>query len=295
VTIANLALLPDWNSLDSVRRAHSDLELAAIVFFALLVVMEALAHNSTDDKRRHLFDTIGIWFFAIAVICELFAYRYGQRNDFLSASVISSLDIKAGDALDKASQAHDLAQSASNIAGPAKKKAERAEREADSFERKIEFADQHAADAESHLADALQRAVNAEKESLALKAQLANRTLSDDQIGEIKKRLKQFPGQPYTITAYWQSPESLAIANRVQTALVSAGWAYSDEGTKDMLLGGVVGVDIWTHPDADEKTKEAASALADALEREGLQAVSMQENPKSPKTNMISINVGAKR
>lgn len=131
MTIANLALLPNWSSLDSVRRAHSDLELAAIVFFALLVVMEALAHNSADEKRKHLFDTIGIWFFAIAVICELFAYRYGQRNDFLSASVISSLDTKAGDALRKASQAHDLAQSASDIALPAKEKAEKAKGIAD--------------------------------------------------------------------------------------------------------------------------------------------------------------------
>jgi hypothetical protein len=41
VKIMLLAILPNWNSLDSVRQAHSDLELAGLVFFALLVVAEA--------------------------------------------------------------------------------------------------------------------------------------------------------------------------------------------------------------------------------------------------------------
>ena len=101
----NLIVFPNWDSLDSVRRAHSNLELAAIVFFALLVVMEALAHNSKADKRKHRFDSIGIWFFALAVICELSAYRYGQRNDELSGGVISSLDTKATNASGKAAKA----------------------------------------------------------------------------------------------------------------------------------------------------------------------------------------------
>lgn len=86
-----LAILPNWNSLDSVREAHSDLELAGLVFFALLVVAEALAHNSKQEERKHLFDSIGIWFFAIAILCEIAGYWYGQRNDALSEQVISSL------------------------------------------------------------------------------------------------------------------------------------------------------------------------------------------------------------
>ena len=66
-------LIPDWNSLDSVRRAHSDLEAAALVFFALLVVSEALAHLSGNEKRERAFDKIGIVFFAIAVLAEILA------------------------------------------------------------------------------------------------------------------------------------------------------------------------------------------------------------------------------
>ena len=53
VTMMYLAIfLPDWNSLDSVRRAHSDLEATALVFFALLVVFDVLAHLSSEDKKR---------------------------------------------------------------------------------------------------------------------------------------------------------------------------------------------------------------------------------------------------
>jgi hypothetical protein len=94
----HLAILPDWNSLDSVRRAHSDLEAAGLVFFALLVVMEALAHNSKNEHRKHFFDSIGIWFFAIAIFCEIGGFWYGQRNDDLSQQVIGSLDQKTKDA-----------------------------------------------------------------------------------------------------------------------------------------------------------------------------------------------------
>jgi hypothetical protein len=91
-TIMHFAIwLPDWDSLDSVRRVHSDLEIAALVFFALLVVCEALAHLSDDKKKERRFDKIGIAFFALAVLAEIVAYPYGQRNDELSTATISSL------------------------------------------------------------------------------------------------------------------------------------------------------------------------------------------------------------
>ena len=95
------SFLPYWNSLESVRRVHSDLEACALVSFALLVFFDVLAHLSEDghkDKAR-LFEKIGLCFFAIAVLAEIAAYPYGQRNDTLSAEMIGSLDQKARDAL----------------------------------------------------------------------------------------------------------------------------------------------------------------------------------------------------
>jgi hypothetical protein len=104
--------LPDWNSLDSVRRVHSDLEGSALVFFALLVVFEVLSHNSDDKKRERLFDRIGLWFFGVAILSEILAYPYGQRNDAFSAQVIGSLDAKAQDASAAAARAKTTADGA---------------------------------------------------------------------------------------------------------------------------------------------------------------------------------------
>jgi hypothetical protein len=63
--------IPGWNSLDSVRRVHSDLELIAVVFFALLVLFEVLAFLEKEHTKKTLLEKIGLWFFAVAVLAEL--------------------------------------------------------------------------------------------------------------------------------------------------------------------------------------------------------------------------------
>lgn len=136
-----LAILPNWNSLDSVRRAHSDLELAGLVFFALLVVAEALAHNSKQEERKHLFDSIGIWFFAVAVLCEIAGYWYGQRNDDLSEQVIVSLDAKARDAASNASTALSNSKEAEAKSSNAADKAGKAQIKVDAVAKRAEEID----------------------------------------------------------------------------------------------------------------------------------------------------------
>jgi hypothetical protein len=140
----NLAsLLPDWNSLDSVRNAHSHLELWAIWLFVILVVCDVVAHFIEDDRKElaKRFVRFGLLCFALALVAELFAYRYGQRSDELSAGVISSLSQKASAALCDAKAAHDLAQSASTIAKPAKETADKAKVEADAVAKEAEHID----------------------------------------------------------------------------------------------------------------------------------------------------------
>jgi hypothetical protein len=254
-----MSFLPNWNSLDSVRRVHSDLEFAAIVFFAMLVLFDVLAHLAVDKKRETLLERIGLWFFAIAVIAELVAYPYGQRNDTLSADIIGSLDKKASDAATKAgnavtdaAQAESLAQGASEEAGWARSLAEKAE------------------------------------------GAVADRSLTDKQVKDVSGKLSGFGGQPYTVVAYWQSKESVGLANRIHSALENAKWAYSDEGSKAMMLGGVIGVVVLTNSEADERTKQAASALINSLSAIGLKASPLQEPPNVPKNNMIWVRIGGK-
>jgi hypothetical protein len=171
-------------------------------------------------------------------------------------------------------KAEDEASTAQTAASNALALARGARQEADSFEKDIAAAKEAAAKAEAKLAD---------------------RTLTDEQVRSIGGKLKVFGGQTYTVTAYWDSKESLGIANRIHSALLLAEWSFSQEGSKSMMLGGVIGVLVWTHPDADETAKKAADLLVSVLNAEGIEASQRQQNPKNPKTNTISLSVGAKR
>jgi hypothetical protein len=230
--------LPDWNSLDSVRRAHSDLDLAALVFFALLVLFDVLAHFSEGKKRERLLEKIGLCFFAVAVLAEIAAYKYGQRNDALSEGVITSLDAKAKQASSDASQAITIsgtalsqakdalgktgaaegamkgaeneAKNARSAASSAMTLAQGARTEADSFERDIVSAKQQAADAESHLADAMNRANT-------LTAQL-NRITTPRSLPaspELISSLKAFKGTEYMFTGVCGDTECIKLLERV--------------------------------------------------------------------------------
>ncbi len=195
-------ILPDWNSLESVRHVHSYLEAAALVFFAMLVLCDVLAHIYEENNKEKLFTKIGLCFFAIAVFAEIIAYPYGQRNDALSEQVIDSLDDKvqqtkinasralddsgkalnqANDALSRAGKAQDSlgkaekdARGAQSAATSALVLAKGAREEADTFEKDIVLAKKQAADAELHLAEATQRTLRLEK-------QLSWRTITPEQ------------------------------------------------------------------------------------------------------------------
>lgn len=247
-TITHFAsVLPNWNSLESVRRTHSALEAGALVFFALLVVSEALAHLSADKKKENIFDRIGICFFAIAVLAEIAAYPYGQRNDALSERIIGSLDEKARRADSNASkaltdsgtalsQAKDAitktgiaegamktaakeALEAQTAASNALSIAHDARQEADSFEKDILSAKTQAADAESHLADALGQAAQATEElrRLKLPRSLTNATT-------LATGLRAFKGTEYTVIGCFQDQESIGLLVQIDEVLKNAGW-----------------------------------------------------------------------
>jgi hypothetical protein len=149
---------------------------------------------------------------------------------------------------------------------------------------------------ETHLAEQRERAAKAERELLELQQTLADRQLSDKQFKEIIEALRPFSGQEYDVTAYWDSKESLNIAERINQALQIAEWKFLPMTQYRAMLGGVVGIQIWRHPEADTRTIKAAESLIAALLREGLQAEPRIQNPtNNPKHNRISLSIGAKR
>jgi energy-coupling factor transporter transmembrane protein EcfT len=136
----------------------------------------------------------------------------------------------------------------------------------------------------------------AEEERLArrkIETKLADRSLTDAQCITIANKVKSFSGQEFLITAYWDSKESLAIANRIASALNYAGWKYIPHERGSWLFGGVVGVLVYFNPTASERTKKAADILVSALKKEGIISELKQNNPGNV-DNRININVGSK-
>jgi hypothetical protein len=255
VKIMLLAILPNWNSLDSVRRAHSDLELAGLVFFALLVMAEALAHNSKLEKRKHLFDSIGIWFFAIAILCEIAGYWYGQRNDALSEQKIRSLDVLAENAANNASTALGNSKEAETKSSKAADKAGKALTTSKaSIKAAVEAQDRV-------------DAVNEQSDELARKLWqtqywMSGRTLVDRNsfIGTLRK----FKGKEVIFASFVGAPEPWLLCNEFVTAAFNAEMKVIDRCAKDPPSAPVQTGVLVFGPD-DQEIKEFAQIIAGAL------------------------------
>ncbi len=241
------------------------------------------------------------WFLIVAGVAgEWYA---GAKIDDLSARIqgcnearLTEVREQSSDANARASAAYERASKNEKETAATLKEAQQERADAAKALAAAQTARREAEGFKLQIAQANERAANAELETERLRKQVADRTLTDAQIISIGTRLKPFKGQPYTVTAYWDSKESIGIANRIHLSLHDvAQWSYSDEGTKGFMLGGTVGVIVWTHPAAEETTKQAAKALIDALNDEGIEATPKEQNPQNPKSNMIAINVGSRR
>jgi hypothetical protein len=212
---------------------------------------------------------------AIELVCLV-------KTNSLSGQLIGSLadkaeaaDREARTALQNSSTAETEASTAKTDASSALTIASGARQEAATFKEEIKAAKKAAADANQKLAD---------------------RKLTVAQQKTITDKLTQFAGQQYTVTAYWDSKESLNLANNIHFSLKAANWTYDDEGSKSMMLGGMIGIFVACHPEADENTKRATEALVSALQAEGLDVITRTPPTKNnPKNNKIWITVGSKR
>lgn len=215
----NFALvLPDWNSLDSVRAAHNSLELWSIWLFAVLVVCDVIAHLVEDNRKAtaKALERIGLCCFAVAVVAELGAYKYGERNDALSQQVITSLDIKAKNAFDNASAALTKSEEAKTAAGSAQTKADAVGRKTDALDVRI-----------SKAGDDLTRALERTK---MLESQLAWRTVTPEQKEKLRtllisrtQMLVPLSNLKIGIEYVNQNPESEEYAHELKDALDGLG------------------------------------------------------------------------
>ncbi len=140
-----------------------------------------------------------------------------------------------------------------------------------------------------------EKTARAEKTVLELQEKLADRILTGPQQNKLAAALKKFAGQEYEVVAYWDSNESLGIANRIHEALQLAQWKYNEEGSKSMMLGGMVGVKVSLHPNANLAAQQAADLLVRLLNGEGIQCKKEFQNAANPVNNIVFLNVGSKR
>jgi len=323
--MANLMMFPGWDSLDSVRATHSWLEAGGITFFALLVIAEVISHRSKKADIKHRADLIGIWFFAIAVACEIAGFGYGQRNDELSGKIIQDLGAIAKEASGEAdvarrvsaaakitADAADLtskgangeAAAAAKASGSALNIASGARREADSFEKDIVSAKTQAAEAESSLAGALKQAADAKDEALRDTQEIVRlktpRSLNGKQQENISGKIRGFQSVPYDLWVSTDS-DSAALMEAIDQALLSAGWKFNlpDNPILYNNKAGVIaasGVSI--HCPVEHPEWQMANAiLRDALLAEGISAVAYSdtaEGERGMKRDRIHVEIGSK-
>jgi hypothetical protein len=251
-------LLPGWNSPTEVKEIHDVLEGGALLFFAALVVFEAIAHFTAS--REKLYTRIGLAAFAVAVLLEIGAYPYSGRNDELSAAAIL------------------------------KEEKEIAVLNEDNAKLQLQIAQ-----ANKDAADANHRAEEDHLARVKIEDRFADRLLTDADDMALVKLLKPFSGQEFALTTYPDMREPLAFSQRIYDALNRAGWRFVKHERATMLIGGITGVQVWIHPSAEESTKKAANLLVNQLTKDRIGAQLRLQNPtNNPKNEKIEINIGTK-
>jgi len=86
---------PYWQTLQDARHAHSFLQVAALIFFGLLVIFEIRAlvakkHGQHDAEKRY--EILAIAAFAVAVLLEIIALPYSSRSEDLADEKIAHND-----------------------------------------------------------------------------------------------------------------------------------------------------------------------------------------------------------
>lgn len=157
---------------------------------------------------------------------------------------------------------------------------------------KEEYSQERTIKLENETAKANAQAVEAK---LELEKYKAPRSLNQQEQNKIISSLNKYMGQEYSITPYSDSPESLNFSNQLQQSLLKAGWIYIKPENFTFPFPGVVGVQIYTHPDSKQSTKDAANALISILMNLGKTATPKFQGKDTPVTNQISLIVGTKQ
>lgn len=259
--------MPDWNSLDSVRNAHSFLELWSIWLFAVLVVCDIVAHLIEDNhkSKAKFIERVGLLCFAFAVAAELGAYKYGQRNDELSDKIIRSLSTTAG-------QAATDSQNALRDSNTALTRSAQAETQSGKATTSASNALTVAKGATIEAASAKKALTKVNEDVARVEEKYAPRTLSKSDRDALIKVLKDSPVHPDTaveLDSFIGATDGVSFGMEIVNAIndPATGWK-ARFGAQNTVGGELKGVVILFN---DQATTHAWSlALQRALRNAGL-------------------------
>lgn len=202
---------------------------------------------------------------------------------------------------ERAAQAEQHTAQENARAAKALQAAEVARKNAEGFSLQIAHANERAANAERASAELKEEAARltkeAESEHLArvrLEQQLSWRDLTPEQSQRIARKLLPFTGQQFDFVTYGSEGECINFENELYRIVLTGGhWLLDPKRQWHMLVQLVVGIEVQVPEKADASTKNAASALADALTVEGVSST-LKTIPAedSPNAAVITITVG---
>lgn len=131
-------------------------------------------------------------------------------------------------------------------------------------------------------------------ERVKIEEKLADRVVTDGDFAHVVEALKNFAGQEYDVTTFWDMREPLALANRIHAALGASGWMYVKPDSGTFLLGGLEGIEVFVHPGASDRSRAAAATLVGVLNGAGLAARPKATDAASSASDKIHLNVGTK-
>lgn len=295
-----------WNSLESTRRIHNWLELFALVCFAVLVIADALSHVHEEEqpKRSRMFAGYGLWFFAAAVLMEVFAYPIGLHADRLARDLDAQqrhqiVLLQDDDDRQKA-EIHDAearVREAEAQVASARTESQKASAKAEGFRLEIARSNEKAAVATK----------TAEEDRLArlkMEQELKSRNLSAEQQSAIIHAIKPFAGTPYEL-AVNETAEPLHFAEQIDEMLRSANWvARENASTKFRFIIGLTsgtkaeqtfatGVSIRLTHALDKQYGKSAEALISALRANGIPATGAYLDDSDASPSNVHVIVGS--
>lgn len=264
-------------SLDALLGTWELIEYGAEVFVILGCIGEFIADFTTvkTEAWRHHLGQLSLIVLTLALSMELIAL---VRSNSLSGEEIATLNSIAAEARATSKGFEKDIADANRAAAQSKAKAE-------GFRLEIAKARESAARAGERAASAMAEAAKLKLELERLKTP---RTLTDQHISEITESLKRFAGQEFELGTIMGGDEPTAFAEVILKVLIRADWKSVQTGGFRNVFG-TNGVTIVIHPDADSRTRNAASALAKALGSDAIRTATATD-PSTP-ANRVRVEI----